>query len=74
MKPVRTQGIDVCPYRDSSSKWLLSAFRILMHLELYFFAEKAEFYPFQNSPKNLDLSYKTDLGLWDCLGSVKLIL
>ena len=24
-------------------------------------------------PKHLDLSYKTDLDLWDCLGRVKLI-
>ena len=29
---------------------------------------------FQNNPKNLDPSYKTDLDLWDCLGRVKLIL
>ena len=28
----------------------------------------------QNNPKNLDLSYKTDLDLLDCLGRVKLIL
>ena len=26
---------------------------------------------FQNNPKNLDLSYKTDLDLWDCLRKVK---
>ena len=26
---------------------------------------------FQNNPKNLDLSHKTDLDLWDCLGEVK---
>ena len=24
--------------------------------------------------KNLDLSYKTDLNLWDCLGRVKFVL
>ena len=29
---------------------------------------------FQNNPKNLDLSYKMDLDLWDCLGRVKLVL
>ena len=29
---------------------------------------------FQNNPRNLDPSYKKDLGLWDCLGRVKLIL
>ena len=32
-----------------------------------------EFYSFLNSPKNLDLSYKMDLDLWDCLGRVKLV-
>ena len=35
---------------------------------LYFFGYKMDFFfPFQNSFKNLDLSYKTDLDLWDCL-------
>ena len=28
----------------------------------------------QNNPKNLDLSYKMDLDLLDCLGRVKLIV
>ena len=32
------------------------------------------FFSFQNNPKNLDLSYKTDLDLWDCLGRVKPVL
>ena len=27
----------------------------------YFFGYKMEFFSFQNNPKNLDLSYKTDL-------------
>ena len=41
---------------------------------LYFFAYKMEFvFSFQNNPKNLDPSYKMDLGLWDCLGRVKLV-
>ena len=31
-------------------------------------------FSFQNNPKNLDSSYKTDLDLWDCLGRVKLVL
>ena len=31
-------------------------------------------FSFQNYPKNLDPSNKTDLDLWDCLGRVKLIL
>ena len=29
---------------------------------------------FQNSPRDLDPSYKMDLNLWDCLGRVKLVL
>ena len=40
----------------------------------YFFGYKTSFFSFQNDPKNLDPSYKTDLDLWDCLGRVKLIL
>ena len=32
-----------------------------------------EFFSFHNNPKNLDLSYKMDLDLWDCLGRVKLV-
>ena len=41
---------------------------------LYFFGYKTEFFSFQNNPKDLDLSYKTDLDLWDCLGRVKFVL
>ena len=40
----------------------------------YYFGYKTEFVFFQNSPKNLDPSYKMDLDLWDCLGRVKLVL
>ena len=39
----------------------------------YFFGYK-EFLSFQNSPKDLDPSYKMDLDLWDCLERVKLVL
>ena len=45
-------------------KWYLS----------YFFGYKTGFFPFQNNPKDLDPSYKTDLDLWDRLGRVKLVL
>ena len=38
----------------------------------YFFGYKTEFFSFQNNPKDLDSSCKTDLDLWDCLGRVKL--
>ena len=40
----------------------------------YFFGYKTEFFSFQNNPKNLDPSYKTDLHFWECLGRVKLVL
>ena len=40
----------------------------------YFFDYKTEFFSFQNNPKDLDLSCKTDLDLWDCLGRVNLVL
>ena len=32
------------------------------------------FFSFQNNPKDLDPSYKTDLGLWGRLGKVKFVL
>ena len=40
----------------------------------YFFGYKAEIFSFQNNPKDLDPSWKTDLDLCDCLGRVKLVL
>ena len=40
----------------------------------YFFGYKTEIFSFQNSPKDLDPSPKTDLDLWDCLGRVKFVL
>ena len=33
-----------------------------------------EYFYFQNNPKDLDPSYKTDLDLLDCFGRVKLVL
>ena len=35
---------------------------------------RQSFFPFQNNPKDLDPSYKTDLDLLDRLGRVKLVL
>ena len=35
---------------------------------------RRSFFSFQNNPKDLDPSCKTDLDLWDCLGRVKLVL
>ena len=47
----------------------------LLQLKIpYFFDYNTEFFSFQNSPKDLDPSYKMDLDLWDCLGRVKLVL
>ena len=40
---------------------------------MYFFDYKTDFFFFQNSPRDLDPSYKTDQDLWDCLGRVKLV-
>ena len=35
---------------------------------------RQSFFSFKNNPKDLDLSCKMDLDLWDCLGRVKLVL
>ena len=32
----------------------------------YFFGLNTVFSPFQNNPKYLDPSYKTDVDIWDC--------
>ena len=52
--------------------------KVIFHLRpqlQYFFGYKMRvFFSFQNNPKNLDPSYKTDLDHWDCLGRVKLVL
>ena len=40
----------------------------------YFFGYKTEIFSFQNNPKDLDPSCKTDLDLWDCLRRVTLVL
>ena len=40
---------------------------------LYFFDYKTEFFFLPKQSQNLDLSYKMDLDLWDCLGRVKLV-
>ena len=40
----------------------------------YFFSCKTGLFSFQKNPKDLDPSYKMDLGLYDCFGRVKLVL
>ena len=56
----------------------IHVFKFIKYLKLwllpYFFGYKTEFFSFQNKPKDLDPSYKTDLDLWKCLGRVKLVL
>ena len=44
------------------------------HKVPYFFGYKTGFFSFQNNPKVLDPSCKTDLELWHCLGRVELVL
>ena len=34
---------------------------------------RIRFLPFLNNPKDLDPSYKMDLGFWDCFGGKKLL-
>ena len=55
---------------SEQSLQIYSLFETSIHVP-YFFAYKTVFFSFQNNPKNLDPSYKTDLDLWDCLGRVK---
>ena len=54
------------------------AYNDLSHLDKFKYCISSvirqSFFPFQNNTKNLDLSYKTDLDLWDCIGRAKLIL
>ena len=38
-----------------------------------FFDYMMDLFSFQNNPKGLDLSYKTDLDLWNCLRRVKFV-
>ena len=42
--------------------------------EPYFFGNETLFFQYKTTPKNLDLSSKTVLDLWDCLGGVKVVL
>ena len=43
-----------------------------MQSATYLFGYKTKFFSFQNNPKNLDMSSKTDLDLCNCLGRIKL--
>ena len=49
-------------------------FQCFLFLLPYFFGYKTGFLSFQNNPKVLDPSCKTDLELWHCLGKVELVL
>ena len=65
---------NVSKYWDTKKGKRLSQMEIEFHNLPYFLGYKTDFFSFQNNPKDLDLSYKTDLDLWDCLGRVKLVL
>ena len=48
---------------------------VTKHLKVYHISSVIRWsFSFQNNPKDLDLSCKMDLDLWDCLGRVKLVL
>ena len=51
-----------------------SALRLSAKVYYHISSVKDRVFPFQNNPKHLDLSYKTDLDLWDCFGRKKLVL
>ena len=61
----------MCAYKEDIS---LQVFAAIVKQLSYFFGYKMEFFSFQNNHKDPDLSCKTDLDLWDCLGRVKLVL
>ena len=73
--------VEVLLYIESSpvqrSIILLQPYKILERLlEKYRISSviRQSFFSFQNNPKDLDPSCKTDLDLLDCLGRVKLVL
>ena len=49
-------------------------FRDLYFANTVFFRLQDRVFSFQNNPKDLDPSCKTDVDLLDCLGKVKLVL
>ena len=54
---------------------LMRSQNIYFHGSLpYFYGYKTGDFSFQNNPKDLDPSCKTDLDLLDCLGRVNLVL
>ena len=64
------RACSVCIYYIYSAiKCFFITYRIYSVIRWRFF-----FFSFQNNPKDLNPSCKTDLDLWDCLGRVKLIL
>ena len=46
----------------------------MLIIPLCFFVCKTDLFSFQNNPKDLDLSFKTDLDQWDYFRRVKFIL
>ena len=68
------QRLAIHVHFDGSVNKLPYSHQNLIKVLPYFFGFKTEFFSFQNKPKDLDPSYKTDLDLWDGLGRVKLVL
>ena len=73
----------VCVFAEeiSSGKLLLlgrinlsAVYKIIFVYQLPYFLGYKKDFSFQNNPKDLDPSYKTDLDLLGCLGRVKLVL
>ena len=58
----------MCPSAELQLRWVL---RIIQR---YHISSVIYYFSFQNNPKDLDPSYKTDLDLWDRLGRIKLVL
>ena len=60
--------LGTCQYSRSGCRWASLYLKFKLP---YFFSCKTEVYMFQNNPKDLDPSCKTDLDPCDCLGRVK---
>ena len=59
----------------SASNQSFSIFRMTPNIEISLTEFSYEMgFPFKNNPKNLDLSFKTDLDFWDCFGKEKPVL
>ena len=59
--------------KSKKSDYLVVSDHNLIHIyRISLVIRQSFFFPTKNNPRHLDPSYKMDLDLWDCLGSVKL--